>query len=86
MRTTCMFTTRVHMVCIAVANHCAHLFACWAGLRVEMVGGVAVTVDGVVVDPAQCYFYKGCMLSGVPNSFIGMGCVQSGLWPPVQAV
>ena len=38
-----------------------------------MLGGVRVTVDDTAIDPAKCYFYKGGMLSGVPNCFIGMG-------------
>ncbi len=37
------------------------------GLALRAVGGIAMTVDGVAVDPAERYAYRGYMLSGVPN-------------------
>ena len=37
------------------------------GLKLNLLGDVAVFVDGARVDPAQCLSYKGTMLSDVPN-------------------
>jgi monooxygenase len=37
------------------------------GLSLLPIGGVEITVDGTVVDPAERVAYRGLMLSGVPN-------------------
>ena len=37
------------------------------GLNLEVLGGIAVSVDGEAVDPAKTFNYKGLMYSGVPN-------------------
>ena len=37
------------------------------GLNLEVLAGVAVSVDGATVDPASTFSYKGLMYSGVPN-------------------
>lgn len=37
------------------------------GLKLAMAGKIAVSLDGVPVDWAQHYYYKGCMFSNVPN-------------------
>ncbi|MFB9876544.1 flavin-containing monooxygenase [Planobispora siamensis] len=37
------------------------------GLSLVPLGGIAVSVDGRAVDPAQTTAYRGLMLSGVPN-------------------
>lgn len=37
------------------------------GLRVRLLGGLRLHVDGVAVDPPDTVVYKGTMLSGVPN-------------------
>ncbi len=37
------------------------------GLQLEMLGGIAVTVDGAKVDFGKTFTYKGLMYSGVPN-------------------
>jgi monooxygenase len=47
------------------------------GLNLRAVGGIAMTVDGVAVDPAQRYAYRGFMLSGVPNFAFCMGYVNA---------
>lgn len=37
------------------------------GLELSVLGGVAVSLDGVPVEPSQTLVYKGMMNSGVPN-------------------
>ncbi len=37
------------------------------GLKLQMLGGMALTVDGVDIDPAETMGYKGLMFSGIPN-------------------
>jgi len=37
------------------------------GLRMQVLGGAAVSVDGVPVEPNSRYVYRGMMLEGVPN-------------------
>jgi cation diffusion facilitator CzcD-associated flavoprotein CzcO len=43
------------------------------GLKLKMLGGVPLTVDGRAVDVAQTLSYKGMMLGGVPNLAWSMG-------------
>lgn len=43
------------------------------GLVVKLFGGVAITVDGTSVDPAERVIYKGQMLDGVPNFGFAFG-------------
>ncbi|WP_294301190.1 NAD(P)/FAD-dependent oxidoreductase [uncultured Sphingomonas sp.] len=43
------------------------------GLKLKMLGGVTLTVDGRAVDPAQSLTYKGMMFSEVPNLAIAFG-------------
>ena len=45
----------------------ADLIVTATGLNLEVLGGVAITVDGKPVDPAKTFNYKGLMYSGVPN-------------------
>ncbi len=45
----------------------ADLIVTATGLNLEVLGGIALTVDGAVVDPAKTFNYKGLMYSGVPN-------------------
>jgi monooxygenase len=37
------------------------------GLRLKLLGGMQVSVDGLSVNPAQTLTYKGMMYSGIPN-------------------
>jgi monooxygenase len=37
------------------------------GLELELLGGASISVNGVKIDMAQSYAYKGMMYSGVPN-------------------
>jgi monooxygenase len=37
------------------------------GLKIKLVGGMSITVDGKPVDLADTVWYKGMMFSGVPN-------------------
>ncbi|MCG2840214.1 NAD(P)/FAD-dependent oxidoreductase [Sandaracinobacter sp. RS1-74] len=37
------------------------------GLRLQVLGGATVSVDGVPVNPNERYVYRGMMLEGVPN-------------------
>ncbi|MCJ2070460.1 NAD(P)/FAD-dependent oxidoreductase [Methylobacterium sp. J-030] len=43
------------------------------GLRIKMMGGVQLSIDGKTFDPAGAYFYKGMMFSGVPNLALALG-------------
>jgi monooxygenase len=43
------------------------------GLALQLFGGVRMTVDGRVVDPAEHVTYKGAMLDGVPNMAFAIG-------------
>lgn len=43
------------------------------GLRLRMMGGMTLSVDGRTVDPAKTFLYKGMMLSGVPNLAVTIG-------------
>ena len=43
------------------------------GLVVKLLGGIALSVDGARVDPAERFSYKGVMLSGVPNMAVIFG-------------
>ncbi|GJD73392.1 flavin-containing monooxygenase [Methylobacterium goesingense] len=43
------------------------------GLKMKLMGGVQIRVDGVMLDPAERYLYKGMMLSDVPNLAIALG-------------
>ncbi|MGV3572592.1 MAG: flavin-containing monooxygenase [Ramlibacter sp.] len=43
------------------------------GLRLKMLGGAAIAVDGAPVDLARSVAYKGMMASGVPNLAMSMG-------------
>ena len=43
------------------------------GLKIQLFGGMTVTVDGAESKPNDAYVYKGMMLSGVPNTFLAVG-------------
>jgi monooxygenase len=43
------------------------------GLELLFLGGMALVVDGAVVDPATQLTYKGMMLEGVPNLAVAIG-------------
>ncbi len=43
------------------------------GLELLALGGIALSVDGRPVDPADCLTYRGMMLSGVPNLAFTIG-------------
>ena len=43
------------------------------GLKLHFLGGVKVTVDKVPMDVSSKFIYKGFMMHGVPNFFMGGG-------------
>ncbi|MEH3119338.1 MAG: NAD(P)/FAD-dependent oxidoreductase [Methylorubrum populi] len=43
------------------------------GLRLKLMGGVRLSVDGRTPDPAETCMYKGMMLSDVPNLALALG-------------
>jgi cyclohexanone monooxygenase len=43
------------------------------GLEVELLGGIAISVDGAPVNPADHINYKGMLLSDVPNLVLSFG-------------
>jgi monooxygenase len=47
------------------------------GLVLQPLGGIRLSVDGDVVDPATRIAYRGMMLSGVPNLAFAMGYVNA---------
>ncbi|GLY31400.1 NAD(P)/FAD-dependent oxidoreductase [Kineosporia sp. NBRC 101731] len=51
----------------------ADLVVTATGLRVRMLGGITLDVDGVPVDPGAAVMHRGTMLSGVPNLAVSVG-------------
>ncbi|MCY4013442.1 MAG: NAD(P)/FAD-dependent oxidoreductase [Gammaproteobacteria bacterium] len=47
------------------------------GLELVSLSGVRLDVDGKAVDPADCFTYKGMMLSGVPNLVQTFGYINA---------
>lgn len=47
------------------------------GLQVVAWGGIAVTVDGVAVDPGATLAYRGCLVAGVPNLAFCIGYINA---------
>jgi len=45
----------------------ADLIVTATGLNLEVLSGIAISVDGQAIDPAKTFNYKGLMYSGVPN-------------------
>ena len=43
------------------------------GLELLFLGGIELSVDGAVVDPATRLTYKGMMIEGVPNMAVALG-------------
>lgn len=43
------------------------------GLKLKLIGGVRLEVDGTPVDPGSRLLYKGAMLDGVPNFAVAIG-------------
>ena len=43
------------------------------GLKLKIVGGIDVSVDGETLDMAETYSYKGAMYSGLPNCSVALG-------------
>ncbi len=43
------------------------------GLRLKLMGGATISVDGAPVDPAQSLVYRGILYSGVPNMAVATG-------------
>ncbi len=51
----------------------ADLVVMATGLTLKLFGGATLVVDGRVIDPSRAMFYKGMMLSGVPNCALAFG-------------
>ena len=51
----------------------ADLIVTATGLKLKLIGGMQLVVDGKKVDPPQCKVYKGMMLSDVPNLAFAVG-------------
>ncbi|XP_047064378.1 FAD-containing monooxygenase EthA-like [Lolium rigidum] len=47
------------------------------GLKVQLAGGIDVSLDGRPVHMPDCYSWKGCMLENLPNLFYFMGYVNA---------
>jgi cation diffusion facilitator CzcD-associated flavoprotein CzcO len=43
------------------------------GLRIEVAGGITLSVDGTAFTPHDRFFYKGAMFGGVPNLAVCLG-------------
>jgi cation diffusion facilitator CzcD-associated flavoprotein CzcO len=46
------------------------------GLSIQLLGGVAISVDGVPVNPSRAVAYRGAMLSGLPNLAFCLGYIN----------
>lgn len=46
------------------------------GLRLKILGGIEVLLDGEPVDPSTAFTYRGAMLSGVPNFAFCVGYIN----------
>ncbi|MDB5954640.1 MAG: FAD-containing monooxygenase EthA [Ramlibacter sp.] len=55
------------------AEVAADLIVTATGLKLQMLGGARLTVDGAAVQPGAEFSYKGMMLSGVPNFAMAIG-------------
>ncbi len=51
----------------------ADIIVAATGLQMKLIGGIALSVDGVPVDPAGRFIYRGMMLEGVPNLVLAFG-------------
>ena len=47
------------------------------GLNLVACGGIALSVDGVAVDPGRTMAYRGCLLAGVPNLALWIGYINA---------
>ncbi len=47
------------------------------GLIVKIAGGIALSVDGRRIDPADHVVFRGALLDGVPNLSLAVGCTTS---------
>lgn len=47
------------------------------GLKLQFAGGIQISVDGTVVDPATKFSWNGCMLQDVPNMAFIIGYVNA---------
>ncbi|MEC7161765.1 MAG: NAD(P)/FAD-dependent oxidoreductase, partial [Pseudomonadota bacterium] len=47
------------------------------GLKLAVAGKIALSRDGVPIDLAQHYYYKGCMFSNVPNLAVVFGYLNA---------
>jgi monooxygenase len=54
----------------------ADLVVTATGLRIKLLGGVAVSVDGVPADLSQACTYHGALLSGLPNLAVCIGYIN----------
>lgn len=50
------------------------------GLRVEMLSGNTIEIDGRPLVPSDCVAYRAMMLSGVPNMAFAAGYTRGGSW------
>jgi cation diffusion facilitator CzcD-associated flavoprotein CzcO len=55
----------------------ADLIVTATGLRLRLVGGIALEVDGQTVDASQKYVYRGLMVSDLPNLAVAIGYTNS---------
>ncbi|HEX5184177.1 MAG TPA: NAD(P)/FAD-dependent oxidoreductase [Allosphingosinicella sp.] len=47
------------------------------GLVMTLMGGIALSVDGEAVNPAERFVYKGMMMDGVPNLALSFGYINA---------
>lgn len=47
------------------------------GLKVRILGGASVSIDGKPFDPSGAMLYKGMLISGVPNAAIAFGYINA---------
>lgn len=54
----------------------ADVIATATGLRIKLLGGITVSLDGVPVEPAEHVTYRGAMLDAVPNLAFCVGYIN----------
>jgi monooxygenase len=69
--------TPTGITCASGRELAADVLVTATGLRLVAWGGIAVTVDGAVVEPGATVAYRGCLVSGVPNLAFCIGYVNA---------
>ncbi|WGH78317.1 flavin-containing monooxygenase [Jannaschia ovalis] len=65
-------------LCLASGGHLpADIVVAATGLKVQVAGGAAISMDGVPVNMHDHFAYKGVMYSGLPNLSVALGYINA---------